>query len=574
MQSADTLQAPELEKAKKRRRIWLVLAGVVLVALGVAALEYRNVRDWVQGLRARRMAAKAESELLGGNLEQAAGKAKTAYQMKPSEPAAIRVAAKIQGLAGQPVGAVALWKQLILTGAMKPADRRSYAEVLLMSGAVADAGTEIETLLRENPEDGSIHRLGARWAATDGDVRKALELAAKAIQLEPGNQESRLLLAVLQLAAGTDALRQEAIQALLKLGSERTREGLEAIKRVAALPGLGNDVAGKVIVLLREHPLATDESRLQALSLELGVRPGDRTQILDAAVKQHQNAAPAAKRAFGVWLNGHGEYERMLSVIPIDEGFKRKDLLLVCLDALAALKRWNEIERILEMKNAPLDTSYKELFLARSALELGSATVADLHWRRALLAAAPSPEQLLFIGNYAEKIGRLDQAQTAFTSLSANANTARVAYEGLLRIAQKGGDLEKLRDVLAKMRQRWPKDDSVKNDYAYVNLLMGTAVDESLAAARELVKASPASMAHRTTLALAALRKNDPRAALSVYQGLNIPWERVGASQRAVYAAVLGANGKTAAAKAQADAMRPEQLRTEERELIKPWRTP
>jgi hypothetical protein len=41
-----------------------------------------------------------------------------------------------------------------------------------------------------------------------------------------------------------------------------------------------------------------------------------------------------------------------------------------------------------------------------------------------------------------------------------------------------------------------------------------------------------------------------------------------------VYAAVLGANGKTDEARIHADAVRPEQLRTEERELIKPWRTP
>ena len=96
VQHAETLLAPELEQARKRRRIWLVMAVLVLVALGVAAVEYRTVYGWVQSLRARRMAAKAESALLAGNLEQAAGKAKTAYQIKPSEPAAIRVAAKVQ----------------------------------------------------------------------------------------------------------------------------------------------------------------------------------------------------------------------------------------------------------------------------------------------------------------------------------------------------------------------------------------------------------------------------------------------------------------------------------------------
>jgi tetratricopeptide (TPR) repeat protein len=574
VQPLETVLAPELQEARKRRRNWLAVAGFMAMGLGVVALEFRALHDWMQGLRSRRMAAKAEAEILGGNIEEAVNKARTAYQTKPDEPAAIRIAARVQGLTGQPFAAVPLWKQLMQTGAMRPADRRPYAEDLLMSGAVAEAGVEIEALLKENPADGTLHRLAARWAASDGDGERARDFAAKAVRLEADSQESRLLLALLQLSAGTAPLRDEAIRTMLELGNAHSREGIEALKRLAAVPGLSPDVAGKVLALIRGHPLATEEHRLLALHLELGLHPEERTTILDATVRQYQKADPAARRALGVWLNARGEYERMLAVVPIEEAFKRKDLLLLCLDSLAGLRRWNEIERILGMKNVPLDTAYKELFLARSALELGSATVADMHWRRARIAAGPSSEQLAYIGNYAEKIGQLDQAEAAFRSLSANGATARPALESLLRIAQKRGDVAMLTDTLKTMRERWPQDDSVKNDLAYVNLLMGRAVDESMAAAKELVARSPASLAHRTTLALAAIRKNDPARALAVYQGLTIPWDRVGPGHRAVYAAALGANGKTAEARAEIAALRWEELRPEERELIKSWRTP
>jgi lipopolysaccharide biosynthesis regulator YciM len=180
---------------------------------------------------------------------------------------------------------------------------------------------------------------------------------------------------------------------------------------------------------------------------------------------------------------------------------------------------------------------------------------------------------MAFIGKYAEKMGQFDQAELAFRSLSANAATARPAMEALLGIAEKRGDVELLCDTLKKMRARWPQDDSVKNDLAYVNLLMGRDVDESMAVAKELVARSPASLAHRTTLALAAIRKSDPAAALAVYHGLKIPWERVGQGHRAVHAAVLGANGQVAEAKAEAAALRWAELRAEERELVKSWRT-
>jgi tetratricopeptide (TPR) repeat protein len=631
VQPLDTLLAPELQEARKRRRNWLAGVGFLVFGIAVVALEFRSIHDWVQGIRVRRMATKAEAEILGGNIEEALKIARTAEQTKPDEPAAIRIRAKtlkILGYYGQPgaaEAAVQFWKKLAQVGAMRPADRLPYAEDLFLSGALAEAGNEIEALLKDSPSDGVLHRLAARWADAEGDGKKARDFAAKAVHIEPDNRESKLLLALLQLSSGTDALRDEAMRVMLELGKEHTREGIEALRRLALQPGISQETAGKVMVLLRQHPLANLEHRLLALSLDITIHPRESAAILDAAVQQYKKSDPGTKRAFGVWLNARGEYARALSVVPVDEAFKRKDLLLVCLDSLVGLRRWNEIERLLEMKDVPLDVSYKELFLARSAMEMGSATVTDLHWRRAHLAAGPFPDQMAYIANYAEKIGQFERAETAFRSLSANAEAARPAFEGLLRIAQKRGDMAMLYDNLKAMQARWPKDDSVKaiafrslsadagtvranleallriaqkhgdmeflcdtlkamlasapqddlvrNDLAYFNLLRGKVVDESQAAAKELVGRLPASLPARTTLALAAIRKHDPAGALSVYQGLQVPWERFDPCHRAVYAAALGANGKTVEAKQEADALRWEELRPEERELIKQWRT-
>ena len=572
MQPLETLLAPELQQARKRRRNWLAIVGFLLMGVCVIALEYGTIYNWVQGLRSRRMAAKAEAEILGGNLEEAVNKARAAYLTKPDEPAAIRIAARVQRLTGQSGAAVQLWKQLAQYGAMRPEDRRPYAEDLLMSGATAVAGNEIEALLKDNTSEGALYRLAARWAATEGNGEKARDFAGKAQRLEPDNQDGRLLLALLQLSAGTDALREEATRALLDLGQEPTREGLEALKQLGTLRGIPLQVAGKVMLLLQQHPLATEQHRILAFSIDLALHPEQSAAMLDAAVQKYRKADAADRCAFGMWLHSRGDNARILSVIPIDEAFKRQDLLRVVLNALAGLKRWNEIERILEMKDVPLYVAIKELYLARSAEELGSKTVAELHWRRAHLAAGPAPDKMKEIAEYAEKSGRLDQAEIAYRSLSANATTARLGMEGLLNIARNRGDMELLSDTLQKMHARWPHDDSVKNDFAYINLLMGKSVDESLAAAKELVARSPRSLPHLTTLALAAIRKHDPAGALAVYQGLQIPWERIATSQRAIHAAALGANGLTAEAMAEVAALRWEELRPQERELVQPWR--
>ena len=576
VQSVETLLAPELQEARKRRRNWLATVVVVCACACVVALEYRPLYGWVQGVRSRRMAAKAEAEILAGNFEEAMNKARTAEQTKPDEPAGIRIRARTLGLWRQPsasAAAVHFWKKLEQVGAMQPPDRRSYAEDLLMSGAVADSGNEIEKMLKDDTSDGTLLRLAARWAATEGNAEKARDFAAKAVKLEPDNQSGILLNALLQLSSGKDALRETGIQSMLELGKEPTREGLDALTQLGMLRGIPLDVAGKVMPLLRQHPLANEQHRILAFSIDLALHPDQSAEMLDAAVQKYRTAEPSARCAFGMWLHSRGDNERILAAIPVGEAFKRQDLLRVCLNALAGLKRWGEIERVLEMKDVPLYPAIKELYLARSAEELGSKTVAELHWRRAHLAAGPSPEMMKEIADYAEKCGQFEQAELAFRSLTSNSNTARAAFEGLLRIAGSTGDTAMLCDTLAKMRARWPQDDSVKNDLAYFNLLLGKSVDESMAAAKELIARSPRSLPHLTTLALAAIRKDDAHAALAVYEGFQIPWERIATAQRAIHAAALGVNGKTAEARAEADALNWDELRPEERKLIQGWRT-
>jgi hypothetical protein len=83
-----------------------------------------------------------------------------------------------------------------------------------------------------------------------------------------------------------------------------------------------------------------------------------------------------------------------------------------------------------------------------------------------------------------------------------------------------------------------------------------------------LVAANPASLPHRTLLALAHLKQGRAADALQVYNGIEVPPNALSASALAVHAAVLHANGQTDAAKKEAQQLPPEQLMPEERALI------
>lgn len=331
------------------------------------------------------------------------------------------------------------------------------------------------------------------------------------------------------------------------------------------------EVVQEIVPLLRSHPLAGESQKLVALDLEISAHPEQRTAILEREEAVYKAADPGRLRAFAVWLNTHGEWERTLRMVPEERAAQRKDLLLVRLDALAALKRWTDIQSILDDEKAPLDQVYKEVFLARSAMELGQVTAASLHWTRAHTEAASSAEQMWFVGRYAETLGQTDEAERAYSSLKASSLTARPAYEALLHLTEKKRETVAQRELLSEMHARWPQDAAVSNDYAFLSLLLGKEVEGCLLTARQLVAQAPSSLPHRTTLALALLRTGDAKGALDVYKGIQITWDRVAPGARAVHVAVLGANGLGDEARQEVRSLRLEDLRAEERELVQPW---
>ena len=571
MPTAETTLAPQLLAEKKRRRRWLLAAGLCAVAALALAFEAKPVYRAVKGWRARQMAQQAEALTAQEKWPAALGKARAAYQLMPDEPAAMRAVAHLQNATGNPAAAVPFWQELDGSKTMTAADRRRYAEDLFRLGLADDATPQLDRVLAEQPGDAAALRLAARLSAARRSYAQSLQFARRAQELEPANKEGRLLLALLEFDPPDSPQKDAGLRALLQLAQEREKTGLEALEYLARKDGLPGVATEQVIPLLKAHPLATEAHRLLALDLEIKAAPAQREALLDRKAAEVEAADVAAQRSFGVWLNAHHEFARTLALFPRAVAQTRKDLLQVHLDALAGLKKWTEIEEILSQKGVPLDEVFVDLFLARSAMELGHKTKAELHWRRAHLEAAPSPENMWVVGSYAEKMGQTDEAVLAYKSLTANAKTARPAFEALMRLAEKQGDSAAVRDILRDMHARWPNDTAVENDYTFFSLLRGQDTTAGLASAQRLVTQEPRSLPHRTTLALAWLRAQQPERALAVYDGLAIPWERTAPAQRAVHAAVLGANGQADEARTEVRALRPETLRAEERALIAPW---
>jgi len=219
--------------------------------------------------------------------------------------------------------------------------------------------------------------------------------------------------------------------------------------------------------------------------------------------------------------------------------------------------------------------------------------------------AGGDPGKLLTLADYAEKNGNLVVAQSAFETAATESPKVRPAQQGRLRMAQASRDTKKIHDILAEMLRLWPNDSAVQNDEAYTRLLLlgsnsrydearmtndqkslgGTdsvpseeklstlnqqpsTLSEIEQIAEKLVQREPASMPHRTLLALARLRQNRGAEALDVYSNIQVRPNALTPSALAVHAAVLAANGRTDDARAEAEQIKREQLVPEEETLI------
>ncbi len=78
----------------------------------------------------------------------------------------------------------------------------------------------------------------------------------------------------------------------------------------------------------------------------------------------------------------------------------------------------------------------------------------------------------------------------------------------------------------------------------------------------------PATLPHRTLLALARLKQGRAEAAMEIYENLTVPPNTASPAAVAVHAAVLAASGRDEDARVEAGAVNWEQLLPEEQALI------
>jgi hypothetical protein len=595
-------------KLRKRRRIVVFVLLLVLVLI-TGFLGGHPAMDAIKAWQARRHAQRAFTLINKEQWIDARREAVAAYQLRPTEPQSLRAVARFLSRTHQPE-ALEFWKQLSDKTSLTREDVRDEAMIAIIAGDTSRADASVRELMSSHAEP--VDWLLAAQLSVQKNLREEAKPYLEKIVADPRATKSEQLRATLlqvALAGDNQTERANALTRLKKLAEGKTATSLDSLVVLAqsacavplgeagatpsptsmdateGVPPITEDISpivGKdgivdLVRALENHPLAKAQHKLLALDLRLHVDPTQREALIARAIADWKDAEPADVAVLAEWLNGKNVFQKTLDTIPLEKALQSRNLFLRYLDALGALGRWNEIKQLLGSERFPLDPAVQAMYLARCTGQLGEKTAAGNNWQRALEAAGGDVLNLTTLAQYAEKNGNAKIAEAAYNGAATVSPKLRFTQDGRLRLAQASRDTKKLHAVLADMLALWPDDPAIQNDEAYTRLLLlppangEEDVDEINAIeqlAEKLIEREPASLPHRTLLALARLWQGRTAEALQVYAGINVPKRIVTPSALAVHAAVLAATNAADGARAEAAQIPVDKLLPEEHALI------
>src|SRR5438067_8109520 len=620
MSDDDFILTDAEREGKRRRRRRIQLSLVALLLLGVIGfLVARPVRNAIRSWQARRHAEHAFTFIDQQKWSDARDEATAAYRVQTGEPEALRAVGRLLSRAGQGE-ALEFWKKLREIAPLTREDLRDEARVALRVNDTARAEGAAGELLeaKEGGPSPSDWLIAAEVQLRKHAFDQAQGLAEKVLASPKANRRDQLqaniaLDNIARNAGPTSSIDMakvnERIVALSKGDDDVSLDALTFLAaRAAAAPTESKPPLpiDQLIESINRHPLAKAPHQLLAADLEIAQHRDQRDEIVRRTIEHWKGGNNESLTALAAWLYRNGEQRRLVEAISLDRALQTRELFLQYVDALAALGRWNEIRRIIESERFPLDPVIEHMYLARCFQQQGQENGAENNWQRALEDAAGDLNKLLMLAEYAEKNGAERVAITAFEAAAVANPKSRQAQQGRLRIAYSARDTKRVHTLLQEMLKIWPNDTAIQNDEAYIHLLLingGTtsvssqtpasnpplsassspnsnlassdeaeAVDAIVKLAEKMVRDEPASLPHRTLLALALLKQNRAQDALAVYANLKVPSNAVSASAVAVHASVLAATGRKDEARAEIAKVPSNRLLPEEAMMVLPLR--
>lgn len=582
-----------------KRPLFILLLCIVL-AVGLAFLArpiYRKTKAW----RGYYFLRQAESLASNNKLDEALFKASLAHQLNPqSLPIARFLAYHLS--AYKRIEALAYWQAIVLFPDKNkdyPEDRNHFIDYCLNINYLEAATPYIQELLALESLKLEDYLVLIRYWQKAKHLDLALRMNEKAYQTYPEEATLALSLAQLLLYKKEEPSTQKAFELLLQI-----IERPESKARMNAYTLLAQNFdlsASLKDTILKDSLWQDSKYRYTLASLKLRLFPTDKQRIiqetLQETIKTLQAPLPLqapppqghlplqgylANQDYLVnrpedtlrllhWLNAEGAFKESLELIPQAIALKSQHYILPYLDALAALNRWETLRDILLQENLPLDSFLLSVFRTRLGLELKDALLSQSQWNHTLALAKESPDQLLFLASYFEKLGKLDFAWQAYKPLLKQPNFAHLTAQHMLAISRSLGKTRDALYVFKMLNRHFPEDLEPQASLLYTELLLDENIISNRNKAQVLLETNPTKPYLAHLLALAYLKNGQAQAALATYDTYRPPLDYTSPGWKSVYIAVCFANHRYKEAEGLLKTLPLDDLLPEEEALLKPY---
>ncbi len=541
----------------------LLISGLILwVAVPPA---YHRLKVW----RAMKFLAQSEIAANEGNIPKSLSLMRRAILMAPNEEAIFRKVRLFNASFGDPTALNSI-QALMLEKQASPQELLTLAEQALKSEKPVIAKAALDQL----EGDHSVRKIivQMRFLEKGGNLKEALDLASKELTTLMPEDRDNLLLATAEMTLKSDPRASREI--LLQLVDKNSASGISALRLLGAQSlaqrGAESLKTDQVADKLLAHALHTPDDALLALDLRILENPSAQPALLAQTMAERSSGSPDEALAFARWLNRRIHYKESVDFIGRERATSNPDWLLLYLDALAGLERWNDIFTMLDADTIiGLSDSIRLLFLARAAEKSGERERADESWREMQLGLAyEKPEVVSFIAAYALRIGEREQAIKAYTALSHRKETALEGFVGLIRCWPPNTPAAELLPLYQEFTDSFPTLAEARSDQTYLKLLTNEKPATTAAIAKEFYDNTPQSLAALSIAALGMLKTGTAAEADALYDGKTISWLSAPAAWKTVRAAVLYGIGKKKEADELARTINKSQLRPEERALL------
>lgn len=553
----------------------LIIALVTLAFVIAAVLGAKPAYRELKARRALAIAEQAGAALDRGESAQASVLLRQAALMAFADE---RVADRVTfhaARAGDMASVAEIGKKLD-DGAATPEEILVFGERSLAAGRAADVTRALEYLPPDLPSAQAVRRaaLAAGLLAAQNQRAQAESTLRQALDTitAPEADELRVLLANVLMSEEDRSRLEEARQLLEQAAGGNTKHSLAALRLLAmSQAGISPDAQAQLdatIARLRAHPECSAEDEIFIARLLVSSAPDRRQEaVQNLAVRLRERDASLDERtAAARWLVGLQEYEAALELIAPGEVTDHAGALMVRLDALSGLERWDECRELIETnRGGALPDVLYHLFRARLAGTGDNAAEEDAEKRqlRQVMQFAELPH-VLFAARYAETVGWKPEAFAAWRILASDSGAKADALRGQIRnlppTATAADGLEIANELLALQ----PQDPSARLSATFFALLIGENVDQPAATAEEFLAADPESPDIRRVSALARLRTNRAKEGLAI-----LPDDNTEPRWQTLRAALLHASGQKSAAQALAARIDSSSLTPEERTLLK-----